>query len=528
MKKYLILLTALVIAATLTVSPASAAVETLDLGWNAAPEQPEAFDALPAPEADSATKVAYTDDNIVGGSIYYNPKSGTIVDCDTNVISCVIPSEIDGVKITAIGPRAFDSTDLVKVTIPEGIISIGEDGFRSTDLQSVTVPESVASIGNDAFSWTPLKSAEVLGACSIGGGAFSVSDLEKVNISRAVSIGDSCFYNCRSLYSVSLPDTLEEIPNSAFQFCEALQSIKLPSALKKIGNKAFASAGLTSGITLPIGLQSIGEDAFRESTLSGTVVIPDTVTEIGASAFRECSIASVTIPGSVKNIPDYAFNETESLIVIKMNEGVESIGKSAFYVTISNSINGYLNRQVYIPASMQFVLEGAFANFFSDDQTIGDVYYGGCENKWNTIVFGANNQLLTSAPIHFADHNYQYTYDDSSHWLACTFCGLVSGEKSPHTPDGSGVCTVCGHGKQPEHVHTETYGTDTHVHWTKCDVCGESWGVEEHVLGEDGVCEICHTKPSATGSGIRGDLNSDGNVNVTDGVTMQRILAGLE
>ena len=103
-----------------------------------------------------------------------------------------------------------------------------------------------------------------------------------------------------------------------------------------------------------------------------------------------------------------------------------------------------------------------------------------------------------------------------------------NGDEMEHNFVG-GKCVDCGL-DGTVHVHTETYGTDTHVHWTKCDACGESWGVEEHVLGADGICEICRFKPEqeSTGSGIRGDLNSDGNVNVSDGVTMQRILAGLE
>ena len=503
MKKYLILLTALVIAATLTVSPASAAVETLDLGWNAAPEQPEAFDALPAPEADSATKVAYTDDNIVGGSIYYNPQTGAIVDCDSTVMTAVIPSEIDGVTITRIDARAFKGKKIMEVGIPSTVTYIGDSAFESADLHSLFVPDSVESIGKYAFRYnSSLKTAEIAGKTFLDRETFcGCSMLESVKIPNIVSIGESAFLNCSSLYDVTLPDTIETIPRSCFGHTNSLKSFKFPANVKVIGDYAFRASGL-----------------------NGKLVIPDTVTELGIEAFGECaSLNEIEIPGSIKVIPEKAFNECDNVITLIINEGVTSINNSAF--GIFDAI-----KTVYLPKSLKYIQERAFSAHSYPYSHVETIYYGGCEELWNKILIGSSNYVLIGqSTVQYKGHSYALTFDDDFHWLECE-CGAISGEKSPHTPDGSGVCTVCGHGKQPEHVHTETYGTDTHVHWTKCDVCGESWGVEEHVLGEDGICEICRFKPEqeSTGSGIRGDLNGDGNVTVSDGVTMQRILAGLE
>ena len=512
MKKYLILLTALVIAATLTISPASAAVETLDLGWDAAPEQPEALDALPAPEADTATKVAYTDDNIVGGSIYYNPQNGEIVDCDEKVISCVIPSEIDGVTITRIGKNAFQSCDVLKVTIPDTVTYIGSYAFWLADLQSLVVPESVTEIGEYAFSTcSQLKAAEIKGTCNLGSNVFgNCNILETVSIPHVTSIGDHGFWNCFALYDITLPEGLNTIADYTFCSCNSLKTINFPSSLKVIGSNAFAKSGL-----------------------EGKLVIPDNVTEIGTAAFDHCEkIVEIEIPGSVKSIPESMLSDGLALRNIVIKEGVTSIGKNAFYKYFS--CESTLN--LYIPSSVEYILEGAFQYYGNKSIPVENLYYGACKTKFDSLLIGSKNETIINAVNFYAyngagyEHYEDYAFDDDSHWKICRDCKTVLGEKSPHTPDGSGVCTVCGHGKQPEHVHTETYGTDTHVHWTKCDVCGESWGVEEHVLGEDGVCEICRFKPEqeSTGSGIRGDLNSDGDVTVSDGVTMQRILAGLE
>lgn len=56
---------------------------------------------------------------VTGGNIYFDKTTGTIIDCDDSVTEVVIPSKIDGVATTTIGPLAFWScTDLVNIVIP--------------------------------------------------------------------------------------------------------------------------------------------------------------------------------------------------------------------------------------------------------------------------------------------------------------------------------------------------------------------------------------------------------------------------
>ena len=65
----------------------------------------------------------------------------------------VIPSTIDGKRVTRIGDEAFSAcTSLTSVTIPDSVTSIGDSAFyRCTNLTSVTIPDSVTSIGWGAF-----------------------------------------------------------------------------------------------------------------------------------------------------------------------------------------------------------------------------------------------------------------------------------------------------------------------------------------------------------------------------------------
>lgn len=67
---------------------------------------------------------------VEGGFIYFDKEKGEITGCDKEVTSGVIPAEIYGVKVTAIGSGAFMScSELTSITglayIASGIAKIG-------------------------------------------------------------------------------------------------------------------------------------------------------------------------------------------------------------------------------------------------------------------------------------------------------------------------------------------------------------------------------------------------------------------
>ena len=99
------------------------------------------------------------------------------------------------------------------------------------------------------------------------------------------SIGEMAFYDCTSLTSITIPNSVTSIGESAFDGCIGLTSVTIPNSVTSIGDKAFYfCSGLTS------------------------VTIPNSVTSIGNSAFSECSgLTSITIPNSVTSIRDGAF-----------------------------------------------------------------------------------------------------------------------------------------------------------------------------------------------------------------------------
>ncbi|MCW5551308.1 MAG: leucine-rich repeat domain-containing protein [Verrucomicrobiae bacterium] len=148
-----------------------------------------------------------------------------------------------------------------------------------------------------------------------------------------VSIGDLAFFECTSLTSVTIPNSVTSIGAWAFFSCTNLTSVMIPNSVTSIGPRAFSSTSQTS-VMIPASVTNIGSLAFfsvgltnisvdaanavyssldgvlfnkAQTTLiqfpngrGGSYAIPNTVTNIGAYAFQGCSsLTSVVIPGSV-------------------------------------------------------------------------------------------------------------------------------------------------------------------------------------------------------------------------------------
>ena len=129
------------------------------------------------------------------------------------------------------------------------------------------------------------------------------------------SIGEYAFYDCRSLTSITIPNSVTSIGGSAFDGCSGLTSITIPNSVTEIRSYAFALCHSLTSITIPNSVTSIGYRAFQECSSLTTVTIPNSVTCIGDSAFWDCSsLTSITIPNSVTSITLGIFPEETEII----------------------------------------------------------------------------------------------------------------------------------------------------------------------------------------------------------------------
>ena len=169
---------------------------------------------------------------------------------------------------------------------------------------------------------------------SIGGNAFfQCGSLTSVTIPDSVtSIGDEAFSNCSSLTSVTIPDSVTSIGTSAFFNCTNLTSVIIPDSVTSIGDSTFSNCSSLTSVTIPDSVTSIGDSTFSNCSSLTSVTIPDSVTSIGDSTFSNCSsLTSVTIPDSVTSIGDTTFRDCTSLTSVTIPDSVTSIGSEAFF-----------------------------------------------------------------------------------------------------------------------------------------------------------------------------------------------------
>ena len=161
--------------------------------------------------------------------------------------------------------------------------------------------------------------------------ATHLSSIKKIVIESGITyVGAYSFMDCDAVTEVELPDTLTTIGENAFWLCNELKTIKIPSSVTEIGKWAFGGCLELTEVELPEGLKTIGY-----------------------AAFDSCGIKTVTIPGSVKEIPSEAFllAYTQNVVI---EEGVEEIGEEAFYY------NDQL-KSITIPRSVKKIGSNAFA-----------------------------------------------------------------------------------------------------------------------------------------------------------------------
>lgn len=255
------------------------------------------------------------------------------------------------------------------------------------------------------------------------------------------------FAYCRSLNSITLPNTITSIDNYAFYSCEQLTDISFPPQLTSIGSEAFYCCSTLTRIVIPRNLVSIGTSAFGHcakvtsievengnpkydsrnncnaiiETASNTIVrgcentvIPNTITTIGNYAFDGCyGLKTMVIPNSVISLGYSAFNGCIAMTNVTIPNSVRSINSRAFSyctsltsITIPNTItiietdlfyNCTSLATINLPNTIETIGSGAFYNTaWYNNQPDGVVYV-------NQIVYKYKGNAPTGTSVTIND-----------------------------------------------------------------------------------------------------------------------------
>ena len=153
------------------------------------------------------------------------------------------------------------------------VSAIGDYAFyNQIDLQGLVIPESIQQ-----FDASSCEGAKNLGR---------VSFKSKTGL---LEISDRAFYGCKKLNKLTLPNSTLSIGKSAFQSCDALEDLILPTSLNIIGDYAFADCPLLNEIDLPETNLNIQTGAFQNDIALTEITLPAGLQGLGASAFEGCS-----------------------------------------------------------------------------------------------------------------------------------------------------------------------------------------------------------------------------------------------
>ena len=170
----------------------------------------------------------------------------------------------------------------------------------------------------------------------IGSYAFaSTPGITRLTIPASVTnFGVGAFADCTGLTSVAIPDGVTSIGINAFFVCTGLIKVTIPGSVTNIGAVAFDGCSGLTEINVDDGnaeyssLRGVLFDKKRTVLIkypggkSGSYTIPGSVTNIGEGAFNCCTgLTGITIPGSVTNIGAMAFDGCSGLSEINVDDG---------------------------------------------------------------------------------------------------------------------------------------------------------------------------------------------------------------
>jgi len=214
---------------------------------------------------------------------------------------------------------------IVRVEIDEGVTSISDYCFY--DCKTL---KSI-TIGSTVTSMSQIALSgcdnveKIIAYCPMGSNNYELRKLISSVMTRIKTAGP---IGSGCDYEFVCEDT---IASNAFASLKSLEKVIVPDTVISIESGAFINCSALKEVVLPEGIESIGASAFLSCTSLSEVKLPSTVTAIGEKLFYGCSaLKNIVIPDGVSVIESSVFSKCSSLEEVTLGSSAATVNGSLF------------------------------------------------------------------------------------------------------------------------------------------------------------------------------------------------------
>lgn len=265
-----------------------------------------------------------------------------------------------------------DCPSLKEVVFPEGVKCLDSAfGGDNSSLKYVHIPGTVI-MDKDNFDDAFLKNNKYVEKVTVGEGLTDIAGYNSKNVkaygflqgcenlkevvlpSTLTCLSLNSFKGCTNLTTVyyngtereegvvKLPAGVTAIESSAFKGCEGIKKIVLPASVTEVGDSAFANCiNLESVYTVgeqakvgtvrwPNGAKVVPASAVEGCAKITEFVLPKNVENLGKHFLNGTGVTEFTVPGTIKVLNGYVFEDNDTIVKVTLEEGIEETGAYLF------------------------------------------------------------------------------------------------------------------------------------------------------------------------------------------------------
>ncbi len=341
------------------------------------------------------------------GYLFYKKADGTsaLLECLVDVPTALVLPTLPNGETYTVGARAFYSKSITSLVIPKCVTGIGAYAFAEcADLAALYYDATIADadFGKHVFYRSGMNASSLVVTIGKNAGRipnYFASDDSQTYYSLACTkvvfeagstcteIGMRAFYNNPTIVELEIPSCVTSIATYAFGYLPRLatltwdvvngQSDSVASTIfdsmeRNNYSEADTETGKHLDLTVVIGKNAltlptyfVGEHNYRVTLIDfaedGVLI---EAPNMSAMSMENSRLKTLTLPASVRTIPEGAYDECDSLESVILNEGLTEIGAHAFNARYS--LGSFT--AITLPSTLEKI--GDYAFYYSKITTI--------------------------------------------------------------------------------------------------------------------------------------------------------------